>query len=282
MDRTLVDPGASEGAACRRFFSDLVLQGVTYGFATSRSYPSLHAVIPDSMVNAGFAICSDGAISFVRSGAALAAVNRAILSSASRVLDIVLRFRPGQASVFVFYDDRANLAVGTSIHQAHRALVRGILQGRDEVPLHSHLNNSVEAVLSVGLLASRIDCVKVAELLRTSLASTEAYRIRVYEELRYPSSGHWWCDVSAWDADKGIALDVILQSLTMPGSLEPCVFLGDGANDVGIAKRADLVLCPPWADAALRSMAVIVQGVKDCSEFVEAVAERLHEPEKEA
>jgi hydroxymethylpyrimidine pyrophosphatase-like HAD family hydrolase len=130
--------------------------------------------------------------------------------------------------------------------------------------------------LSVGILGPKAKCELAAECFSPGgdAASRPRYcRIRLFDEVRVEED-LWWCEVSAADADKGIALARLLGAGRYSCSA-PLVVLGDGSNDVGMATLADIAICPPWASETLREIGTVITNVQSCRQFVTAVSERI-------
>lgn len=274
VDRTLLDPGSTEGPKCRELFKRAAAGGATCGLASSRALPSLREAVPHALAVSAFAVCSDGAISYRRTERnALAVVRRALLRNWSSILRSLCcdscRNGIGNASIFAFLDDRHDLRVCASVDDAHRPIIGELMQGRELVALSSLPSDG--DVLSVGVLTSEIGALTAHGLLQSV---GPGVHLRVFEELRTPGSELWWCEASSLSADKAHAFDA-LGALGSNDWIGPVVLLADGVNDVPLAERADFVFCPPWSAPPLLELATEVVQSDDCEQFLGEVSFRL-------
>jgi hydroxymethylpyrimidine pyrophosphatase-like HAD family hydrolase len=276
VDLTLIDPGGIESENCRHLFDVLADNNVIYGFATSRSFTSLGYVLPESLKRADFCICSDGAITLTRQSTDWLVSRRSILSGVRDILSAVFELCSSTASIFVFLDDRSDFRAEIRLSPRHLDMVAPILQGRSWSYLIPEPDIS-GGVLSVGVLASYRECMSLSRQVSSTFSYRDKLRVRVYEEVRIPVPDLWWCELSAWDADKGVALDAFMEKLRhrARNNSSPIIALGDGENDLGLANRADFTLCPPWANAELQRLGEVVPGVRDCQEFIRVITARL-------
>jgi len=280
VDRTLIEPGGSESDECALLFAALAAQEVSYGFATARGYPSLVSVLPRSISKAQFSIRSDGAILLAAPAAArnepgLRVVHRCTVPDVLRVFDLVRSLRDFSAMTFAFLDDRSNYAVGTEDDFIGDIELSTILQGRPRLRLREILAVGREDVLSVGILADRLECEQFAVKLSSILKQSPDFRLRVFPEVRIPEQGLWWCEVSAELADKGAALGELVAGGHIDLSKLPVVVLADGENDLALAEYGDLVLCPPWAAQSLKDQATVIGDVGSCANFTKRVLDVL-------
>ncbi len=274
IDRTLVDAGDEETFECRALFKDLVRRGVLLGLASARSLPSVAQVLPKGYEIASFFICSDGAISFSEAKYNHHVLCRAVLNQPAQVIQRFGDIELSDSSLFVFYDERAHLAVDVALAPLHRPFLSQILQGRTCVERgRGDLGLGGSGALSVGILGSRAKCERAGAHLSTSGGNGTGTRVRVFDEIRIEED-LWWCEVSATDADKGVALAKLLGSGRYSGSA-PLIVLGDGSNDVGMALLADIAMCPPWAAESLSAVATVVGDVRSCREFVATILEKM-------
>lgn len=275
VDGTLIDPGATEGYHCRRFFKRLAAGGSVCGLASSRSLPSLLAAVPYALAHSRFAICSDGALTYWRMSKAsdLVTVRRATLAESSEVLACLRRVPiAAPTSLFVFMDDRKDLCVFGDIKAVHESLMPRVLQGRPLNRLEKW--PAADGVLSVGLLSSRAQVVLAANLLAEA---TVDVNVRIFPEHRLPDSGLWWCEVTSYAADKRHALEFLLNTGHIDKAKVPLVLLGDGLNDIPLAHICDRVICPSWGASTLLRLATTVVHALGSESFVKEVDERLEE-----
>ena len=273
VDRTLLDPGEVEGVITRRFFSELLHLGATFGLASSRSRPSIEAVLPAVIRDASFAICSDGALLYRRLHAGtLEVTRRALLRAPREVVNALSELRPVGTSLFIFNDDRSDLRVDVYLATAHEPLLPGILQGRPHklVEGKSAIVAQGEDVLSIGILGTEGGTAELVEALSATDSISEHTHIRHYEDVRLLPAQLFWCDLSSIDADKGPALDYLLSSMSSESqaSVHPIIALADGHNDISMVARSDVAFCPPWSDWEVRKRAKVVDGVVTCTDFL--------------
>ncbi|HJU09255.1 MAG TPA: HAD hydrolase family protein, partial [Candidatus Binataceae bacterium] len=239
--------------------------------------PSIAEILPTGYEVASFFICSDGAISFAGAKDNYSVLDRAVLRQPTQVSQWFSDIDPFDTSLFVFYDDRANLEVDVSLAWLHSRFLSQILQGRTYVKLaREDVGSRGLGALSVGILGPKEKCELAAEQLKVIAQNknvAEDFRVRVFEEIRI-ADDLWWCEVSALDADKGVALAKLLDCGRYSSSA-PLIVLGDGSNDVGMAMLADVALCPPWASEALSAVATVVANVRSCRQFVMAISEKI-------
>ncbi len=279
VDNTLVDPGGGESKSCRRLFATLRADNTAFGFATSRSYPSLTAVLPVSTKLSDFNICSDGAILLARrdgTGPVAEVVHRVCLTFPRKYLDPVARLRSRNASCFVFFDDQSGYSVAADIVPAHRESLERILQGRVLIGRVGVTPAMKSDVLSIGILDTLEDCNSFGDHM-TELCHDWNLRVRIYPELRVPELDLYWCEFSAHGAEKSVGVRTLCAFGNIDLSPHALVVLGDGENDIELARMADFAFCPPWASLGMLSVCTVLNGVTNCAQFAEKALIAIHQ-----
>ncbi len=195
-------------------------------------------------------------------------VDRAMLAGVVKVAEALDRIGPSMTSLFQFGDDRVHYAVKGRVAPQHEGLLEPLLQGRSFE--RARIDNE-DRTLGVGLLGDREQCDQ-AQASVAKLQLRRSVTTRIYPEHRLPEVNLWWCDVTSGEADKSTALLRVVRDLDQR---RPIVLLADGANDIGLASVADLVLAPVWADSGLMARATVIPGASGCAEFVEAAHDHI-------